>query len=60
MIAQATEDQVKRFRAVVADRIGLRFENSKLGMLADLLHRRSEIPRLQPPYINTSHVPHAP
>ncbi|MFZ1990436.1 MAG: CheR family methyltransferase [Alphaproteobacteria bacterium] len=42
MIAQAPEDQAERFRGVIADRVGLRFENNKLGMLAEILHRRSK------------------
>ncbi|HEX4298872.1 MAG TPA: hypothetical protein VHZ56_12705, partial [Devosia sp.] len=32
----------ERFRDIVADRFGLRFEDAKLGDLGDLLHRRAQ------------------
>jgi chemotaxis protein methyltransferase CheR len=39
--------EVERFRAVVADRLGLSFEDDKLGWLREVLARRSGKTRLQ-------------
>lgn len=42
MMAALGPDDVERFRGLVARRLGLQFEDAKLGFLADILRRRSQ------------------
>jgi len=42
MTSPAAGAAVQRFRAAVAQRMGLFFDDSKLGLLSDVLHRRLE------------------
>lgn len=41
VICEATQDQIERFRAIVSRQFGLRFEDNKLGFLAEVVERRS-------------------
>jgi chemotaxis protein methyltransferase CheR len=43
--AEASADEVERFRSLVVRRLGLQFEDAKLGVLADVLRRRLEATR---------------
>lgn len=42
MNVQSTRNDLERFRAAIAHRIGLQFDDTKLGFLSEVLHRRLE------------------
>jgi chemotaxis methyl-accepting protein methylase len=42
MMVSADSVDVERFRAIVASRLGLNFDDSKLAFLADVLNRRRD------------------
>jgi chemotaxis protein methyltransferase CheR len=42
MMPQESPMLAERFRAVVADRLGLQFDDAKLGYLEEVLHRRAD------------------
>jgi chemotaxis protein methyltransferase CheR len=45
MTVSIETDRVERFRAVIARRLGLQFDDAKLGWLGDVLHRRAAAAR---------------
>ncbi len=50
MTPQFDPGDVERFRGIVAGRLGLQFEDSKLGFLADVLRKRLEAGRQESAY----------
>jgi chemotaxis protein methyltransferase CheR len=45
MIGLPASDDVERFRGIVVARLGLQFEDAKLGLLGDVLRKRAEADR---------------